>query len=142
MYNNPYNQYPYTMYGNNNQQPNMYQQPQQPMQMQMAQPKFWSLVLVDNFDEVNRYIVQPNQVIYLKVRNTNCIYEKSANNQGEYTLNEYGKIEPVQQQTQKQEKVEYVPMATFNQFGQGLEQRINKLSQDLEKVLKGQKGEE
>lgn len=101
--------------------------------IQPQQPRFWSLVLVDSIDEVNRYIVQPNQVVYLKIRNSNFIFEKTANNQGEYSINQYGKIE------QKQEKQEFVSMDIFNRFNESLEQRINKLSSDLENVLKQKK---
>lgn len=141
-YVNPYASYPYTAYNQNNiyQQP-MYQNQSQVMQQPQTQMQmnYMPLVLVDNIDEVKRYIVQPNQVVYLKIRNSNVIYEKSANNQGEYAINEYSKIDNNSNngnQIINQEKIDlsqYITKSDFEAFKGSLEERMNNLSSKIEK---------
>lgn len=106
-YQNPYANYPYSGFNNYPQQ-----QYQQPMVNQIP------FTIVDNINDVRSYLVQPNQVVYIKLRNANVIYEKSANSQGEYSLNEYIKAEP-----KEEPKVEYVSMESFK----ALEDRLAKL---------------
>ena len=81
-YNYPYfnNQAPQQQYGQVQQQI----QPQQQIQQQFIQMYF-----VGGEEEAKRYIVMPNQIVYLKDINSNIIYEKKANNIGEYALKKY-----------------------------------------------------
>lgn len=133
-YQNPYMNYPYSAYGN--QVPNMYQQMpmQQQPQQQVVQPNYLPLTLVDNVEEVKSYIVQPNQVVYLKIRNSNSIYEKSANNQGEYSINEYGKIDNSKPKEEK--KVEYATKDMLTALQDDFEEKLDNLSIELKKALK------
>ena len=83
-YNYPYfqNQAPQQQYSQ------VQQQPQQQIQQQIQQ-QFIQMYFVGGEDEAKRYIVMPNQIVYLKDINSNIIYEKKANNIGEYALKKY-----------------------------------------------------
>lgn len=85
-YNYPYfnNQAPQQQYGQVQQQV----QPQQQIQQQIQQ-QFIQMYFVGGEEEAKRYIVMPNQIVYLKDINSNIIYEKKANNIGEYALKKY-----------------------------------------------------
>lgn len=97
-YNNPYNQYPYTNYGNAGyQQPNYANQNYQQMQysQQQAQPQqqmqtnYLPLTFVNGVEGAKAFIVGANQVIYLKDSDSNILFEKKADSQGKYTLNAF-----------------------------------------------------
>ena len=97
-YNNPYQQYPYTMYNNNNTYQQQYQNYQQPQQMQygyqqQTQPQaqqlqttYLPLTFVNGVEGAKAFIVGANQVIYLKDSDSNILFEKKADAQGKYTL--------------------------------------------------------
>lgn len=139
-YNNPYMQYPYSMYNGQpqNVQQQFYNQPQptmqQPMQQQVQQVQnnYLPLTLVETLDDVKTYLVQPNQVVYLKLRNNNTIFEKSANNQGEYTINEYRKFD----NSTPKENVEYAYAKDLTALETTFNERLNKLSTQLENLSK------
>lgn len=81
-YNNPYQQYPYTIYNNGYQQPMQYQQPQQ----QQMQTTYLPLTFVNGIEGAKAFIVGANQTIYLKDSDSNILFEKKADNQGKYTI--------------------------------------------------------
>lgn len=84
-YNYPYFQNQAPQYNNQA----MQQQPQQIQPQQQIQQQFIQMYFVGGEDEAKRYIVMPNQIVYLKDINSNIIYEKKANNIGEYALKKY-----------------------------------------------------
>lgn len=79
-YYNPYQQYPYTQ-GNTQQ----FQMPQQP-QAQVQQTNYLPLTFVNGIEGAKAFIVNPNQVIYLKDSDSNLLFEKKADSQGKYTI--------------------------------------------------------
>lgn len=97
-YYNPYAQYPYSAYnGTPTQQPNMnYQQPvyQQPQyqqsqvqqQPQQPQQQYFPFTFVNGIEGAKAFIVQPNQVYYLKDVDSNLLFEKKLDNQGKPIL--------------------------------------------------------
>ena len=85
-YNYPYFQNQAPQY--NNQAMQQQVQPQQPMQQQIQQ-QFIQMFFVGSEDDVKKYIVMPNQMVYLKDINSNILYEKKANNIGEYSIKKY-----------------------------------------------------
>lgn len=82
---NPYAQYPYTAYGNNNMQQQynqpIYQQPQQ-MQQQTTQQQYFPLTKVNGIEGAKAFIVQPNQIYYLLDVEDMILFEKKLDNQG------------------------------------------------------------
>lgn len=84
-----YNNYPYYPNQAPQQQYGQVQQPQQIQPQQQIQQQFIQMYFVGGEDEAKRYIVMPNQIVYLKDINSNIIYEKKANNIGEYALKKY-----------------------------------------------------
>lgn len=91
-FNNPYNQYPYTAYGNQQvmqPQNNYYNQQQNQMQyqqMQQPQTTYLPLTFVNGVEGAKAFIVGANQIIYLKDSDSNILFEKKADAQGRYTL--------------------------------------------------------
>ena len=83
-YYNPYQQYPYTQGNNNMQYQQAYQQPQ--VQMQQQQTNYLPLTFVNGIEGAKAFIVNPNQVIYLKDSDSNLLFEKKADSQGKYTI--------------------------------------------------------
>lgn len=79
-YYNPYQQYPYTQ-GNAQQ----FQMPQQP-QAQVQQTNYLPLTFVNGIEGAKAFIVNPNQIIYLKDSDSNLLFEKKADSQGKYTI--------------------------------------------------------
>ena len=115
-YYNPYSQ-PYqnqkVNYPNNNYS---FNQPQQ-----MINNKDFDYV--NGIEEAKNYILNPNQLIYLKDKQSNLIFVKKADEQGRYILNAY-ELREVNQN----KETEYVKKSDLLT----LEEKINKLSALLE----------
>lgn len=88
-YNNPYNQYGYVNYGNV-QQPynqNQFQQGQQANQYQQPQQmNYLTSIVVNGYQDVEKYIVAPNQTINFYDGKNGYFYLKSADGMGRYTI--------------------------------------------------------
>lgn len=85
--NSGYQQPNYTQYQPNQTMYNQYQTPQ--MQQVNPQTNYLSLTFVNGIEGAKAFIVNPNQVIYLKDSDSNLIFEKKADAQGKYTLNAF-----------------------------------------------------
>ena len=97
-YQNPYGQMPYGNPYNNGygmqqatqqmpyqqQNNNMYNAQQ--MQQQPTQQNYLPLTFVSGIEGAKAFIVNPNQVIYLKDSDSDVLFEKKADSQGKYTL--------------------------------------------------------
>lgn len=140
-YNNPYNQYPYTMYGANNYQP-QYAQPQ-PQQMQT---NYLPLTFVNGIEGAKAFIVGANQTVYLKDSDSNVLFEKRADSQGKYSiiafelkqveLNNVGK----NFYTDNTPKDNFVTKETLKEFQYKFENDLASLAKKLEEL--SQKGSE
>ena len=91
---NPYNQYPYNAYQNTNMQPqqNYSYQQQQYQQNQMQQPNYTIFVLVNDYNEVERYIVGANQTINFYDGKNGYVFSKSADGIGKYTIRAFKEV--------------------------------------------------
>lgn len=134
---NQYGQYPYnyTQY--------QYQQPQPQMQIQqMQQPQqtqYIPLTFVSGIEGAKAFIVAPNQTVYLRDSDTETLFIKTADTQGRYTLKTYN-LTPTDGTT-KLNNVEFATMEALNAVKRDFEQRINKMSLELEKLVGGKNNE-
>ena len=64
------------------------------------QTTYMPLTFVNNIDEVNKIIVNPNTSIYLRDNNSNKLFIKSCDSTGKYTLKTYELVE-INENTQK-----------------------------------------
>ena len=140
-YNNPYNQYPYNAYQNNNMQPQpqqnygMYQQPQ------YQQPNQTIFVIVNDYNEVERYIVGANQTINFYDGKNGYVYSKSADGMGKYTIRAF-KLDEIdirnigKDNNQNKETKDYITRNDLNALQSDFEQKLNNLSSQVEKLSK------
>ena len=138
-YNNPYNQYSYNAYQNTNMQPQqnygMYQQPQ------YQQPNHTIFVLVNDYNEVERYIVGANQTINFYDGKNGYVYSKSADGMGKYTIRAF-KLDEIdirnigKDNNQNKETKDYITRNDLNALQSDFEQKLNNLSSQVEKLSK------
>ena len=138
-YNNPYNQYSYNAYQNNNMQPQqnygMYQQPQ------YQQPNHTIFVLVNDYSEVERYIVGANQTINFYDGKNGYVFSKSADGLGKYTIRAF-KLDEIdirnigKDNNQNKETKDYITRNDLNALQSDFEQKLNNLSSQVEKLSK------
>ena len=137
-YNNPYNQYSYNAYQNNNMQPQQnygYQQPQ------YQQPNHTIFVLVNDYSEVERYIVGANQTINFYDGKNGYVYSKSADGMGKYTIRAF-KLDEIdirnigRDNNQNKETKDYITRNDLNALQSDFEQKLNNLSSQVEKLSK------
>lgn len=137
-YNNPY-QYSYNAYQNTNMQPQqnygMYQQPQ------YQQPNHTIFVLVNDYSEVERYIVGANQTINFYDGKNGYVYSKSADGMGKYTIRAF-KLDEIdirnigKDNNQNKETKDYITRNDLNALQNDFEQKLNNLSSQVEKLSK------
>ena len=137
-YNNPY-QYSYNAYQNTNMQPQqnygMYQQPQ------YQQPNHTIFVLVNDYSEVERYIVGANQTINFYDGKNGYVYSKSADGLGKYTIRAF-KLDEIdirnigKDNNQSKETKDYITRNDLNALQNDFEQKLNILSSQVEKLSK------
>lgn len=137
-YNNPYNQYSYNAYQNNNMQPQQnygYQQPQ------YQQPNHTIFVLVNDYTDVERYIVGANQTINFYDGKNGYVYSKSADGMGKYTIRAF-KLDEIdirnigKDNNQNKETKDYITRSDLNALQSDFEQKLNNLSSQVEKLSK------
>ena len=137
-YNNPYNQYSYNAYQNTNMQPQQnygYQQPQ------YQQPNHTIFVLVNDYVEVERYIVGANQTINFYDGKNGYVYSKSADGMGKYTIRAF-KLDEIEirnigkDNNQNKETKDYITRNDLNALQNDFEQKLNILSSQVEKLSK------
>ena len=138
---NPYNQYPYNAYANNNMQPQqnyVYQQPQY-QQNQMQQPNHTIFVLVNDYNEVERYIVGANQTINFYDSKNGYVFSKSADGMGKYSIRAF-KLEEIDikdiGKVKVQDTKDYITRSDLNALQNDFEQKLNNLSSQVEKLSK------
>ena len=137
-YNNPY-QYSYNAYQNTNMQPQqnygMYQQPQ------YQQPNHTIFVLVNDYSEVERYIVGANQTINFYDGKNGYVFSKSADGMGKYTIRAF-KLDEIdirnigKDNNQNKETKDYITRNDLNALQNDFEQKLNNLSSQVEKLSK------
>ena len=142
-YNNPYNQYSYNAYQNTNMQPQqnyVYQQPQY-QQNQMQQPNHTMFILVNDYSEVERYIVGANQTINFYDGKNGYVFSKSADGIGKYTIRAF-KLDEIdiknigKDNNQNKETKDYITRNDLNALQSDFEQKLNNLSSQVEKLSK------
>lgn len=135
-YNNPYNQYPYTNY----QQPNYNNGYNQFQQQQPQQQNYMNLLVVNGYEDVEKYIVMANQTVNFYDNKNGYIFVKSADGIGKYTIKSFKLNEvDINNIGKNNEKVnEYAKMADFNV----LNEKVNTLSSQIENLLKTPKKED
>ena len=165
-YQNPYGAYPYNPYGNNYvaQQPTqqmpyqtqannntMYNQQVQ-TQPQPTQQSYLPLTFVNGIEGAKAFIVNPNQVIYLKDSDSDVLFEKKADNQGKYTLiaykltqidmNNIGKESVVVPTIKtdnfltKEDIKDFITNNELENFSKTIEGKIGQLSSKIEKLYR------
>ena len=163
-YQNPYGQMPYgNPYINgyvNQQMPyqqqmnnttTMYNQTQQ-VQQQPTQQSYLPLTFVSGIEGAKAFIVNPNQVVYLKDSDSDVLFEKKADSQGKYTLiafkltqldiNNIGKqninVQPIQTENflTKEDIKDFITNNELENFGKTIEGKIGQLSSKIEKLLR------
>ena len=161
-YQNPYGQMPYgNPYGNgyvNQQMPyqqqmnnTMYNQTQQ-VQQQPTQQNYLPLTFVSGVEGAKAFIVNPNQIIYLKDSDSDVLFEKKADSQGKYTLtafkltqidiNNIGKtnvnIQPIKTENflTKEDIKDFITNSELENFGKTIEGKLGQLSSKIEKLIR------
>ena len=117
---NQYGQYPYNNYSY---QPQMSQQTQ-----------YIPLTFVSGIEGAKAFIVTPNQTVYLRDSDSDLLYIKSADNQGRYSLKIYNLV-PVEDK--KTINNQYASTEALNALRNDFEERLKKLSLELEKLNVG-----
>ena len=125
---NQFGQYPY----NYTQQP-AYQQYQQPQQTQ-----YIPLTFVSGIEGAKAFIVGPNQTVYLRDSDSDMIFIKNADSQGRYTLKTYNLIPT--DEVKKTNQIEFASLESLNALKKDFEERLKKLSEELEKLNIDQNG--
>lgn len=132
---NPYNPYSYNPFLNfNYQQPNNYNSYQQPQAPQTPQQNYHPLTFVNGIEGAKSFIVNPNQVVYLKDSDSDLFFEKRADAQGKYTLTAFHLI-PVNNENKAKNNIDLSNYATkndLNLLSSDFNDRIKKLSEQLE----------
>lgn len=134
---NPYNPYSYNPYLNfNYQQPNNYNAYQQPQSIQ--QQNYHPLTFVNGIEGAKSFIVNPNQVVYLKDSDSDLFFEKRADAQGKYTLTAFHLV-PINNENQDKGKnidlSNYATKNDLNSMSNKLNEKINELNNQLEMLL-------
>ena len=129
---NQYAQYPYNY--------TQYQQPQPQMQMQQPQTQYIPLTFVSGIEGAKAFIVAPNQTVYLRDSDTETLFIKTADAQGRYTLKTYN-LTPTDG-TVKPSNIEFATIEALNAVKHDFEERLNKLSNELEKAIGGRNNEQ
>lgn len=134
---NQYAQYPYNY--------TQYQQPQQPIQqpqMQMhsqQQTQYIPLTFVSGIEGAKAFIVAPNQTVYLRDSDTETLFIKTADSQGRYTLKTYN-LTPTDG-INKSNNIEFATVEALNGVKRDFEERMNKISLEIEKLIGGKNNE-
>lgn len=129
---NQYAQYPYNY--------TQYQQPQPQIQMQQPQTQYIPLTFVSGIEGAKAFIVAPNQTVYLRDSDTETLFIKTADAQGRYTLKTYN-LTPTDG-TVKPSNIEFATIEALNAVKHDFEERLNKLSIELEKAIGGRNNEQ
>lgn len=132
-YYNPYQ----NQYSNPYQQ---YQQYQQPMYQSQPQVVYHPLTFVSGIEGAKAFIVAPNQTVYLRDSDTETLFIKTADAQGIYTLKTYN-LTPTDG-TVKPSNIEFATIEALNAVKHDFEERLNKLSIELEKAIGGRNNEQ
>jgi hypothetical protein len=122
---------------NNNMQ--YQQQVQQPQQIVQPQTTYLPLTFVNGIEGAKAFIVGANQVIYLKDRDSNTLFEKRADAQGKYTLTAYS-MKPIELNNVGKENKDELMYMTYNDFKK-YEMRFDKALEDLQKEILSLKGD-
>ena len=162
-YQNPYGQMPYAnpyvnVYGNQqapyqqqvNTNAQMYNQQQ--VQQQPMQQNYLPLTFVNGIEGAKAFIVNANQVIYLKDSDSDVLFEKKADNQGKYTLTAYkltqidinniGKqnvnVQPIQTENflTKEDIKEFITNSELENFSKTIDGKLGQLSSKIEKLYR------
>lgn len=156
-YNNPYQQYPYTnnygyqqqpmqqnmqqaQYNPYAQNPNVAYQQQAPQVQPQQQTNYLPLTFVSGVEGAKAFIVPPNQTVYLRDSDTETLFIKTADAQGRYTLKTYN-LTPTDG-TAKPSNIEFATIEALNAVKHDFEERLNKLSIELEKAIGGRNNEQ
>lgn len=117
---NYFNQYPY-------QQPQAYQ----PMQQQ----NYSTFIVVNGFQDVERYIVSPNQTVNFYDGKNGYLYLKSADSIGKYSIRAF-KLDEIDLNSSntREPKQEYITRSDLTSLQQDFENKLNDLSTRLEKL--------
>lgn len=143
-YNNPYNQYGYnnTYQNNNVMQPQQnYGYQQQYQQNQMQQPNHTIFVIVNDYIDVERYIVGANQTVNFYDGKNGYVYSKSADGMGKYTVRAF-KLDEIdiknigKENNKVQETKDYITRNDLKALQDDFNNKLNDLSIRLEKVSK------
>ena len=118
---NQFGQYPYNY--------NQYQY--QPQQMQQ-QTQYIPLTFVSGIEGAKAFIVTPNQTVYLRDSDSDMIFIKTADTQGRYTLKTYNLIPT--EEVKKNYNNEFASVEALNALRNDFEERLKKLSEELEKL--------
>ena len=165
-----YNQYPYTnyAYGQPYQQYQQMQSQMQQAQMQQAQMQpqqanygayqqapqtsYLPLTFINGIEGAKAFIVQPNQVIYLKDSDSNLLFEKRADAQGKYSLiafelkeiqiNEIGKKNDsssikAENLAEKKELENYLTLEEFSKYEIKMNNALDRLTRQIDLVVGG-----
>ena len=144
-YNNPYNQYSYNAYQNNGMQPQQnyggYQQPQYQNNNGMQQTNHTIFVIVNDYIDVERYIVGANQTVNFYDGKNGYVFSKSADGMGKYTVRAF-KLDEIdiknigKDNNQNKENREYITRSDLTALQSDFEQKLNNLSSQVEKLSK------
>lgn len=104
------------------------------------QNQYIPLTFVSGIEGAKAFILAPNQTVYLRDSETETLFIKTADSQGRYTLKTYV-LTPIEEAT-KPTKENYATIDALNGVRNDFEQRLNKISSELEKLIGGQKNEQ
>ncbi len=147
MYQSPYGNQGYynNPYGNmqNNQQ-NIYSQPQPQVQQQNAQQPIQvqsNIEYVNGIEGAKALILPPNAQKMLLDSDNPFFYIKTTDMQGKPTVKRFRYVDVDAEQSQPKEETPKVKYATMDQLGQ-LSDRLNDLSKDMERMKNAIKKED
>lgn len=123
-----YNQYPYTNYS--------YQQQPQYQQQYQQQQNYMNLLIINNFNDVEKYIVMANQTVNFYDSKNALIYVKSADSIGKYSIKAFKLNEIDLNAINNPTNIEYATRNDLNALENVFNEKMNNISSKIENLLK------
>lgn len=130
-----YNQYPYTNYS-------YQQQPQYQQQYQQPQQNYMNLLVINNFNDVEKYIVMANQTVNFYDSKNALIYVKSADSIGKYSIKAFKLNEIDLNAINNPSNIEYATRNDLNALENVFNEKMNNISSKIENLLKREENNE
>lgn len=134
-YNANNNPYSYNQY-------QQYQQYQQPQPQPQQQQNFMNLLVVNGYQDVEKYIVLANQTVNFYDSKNGYIFVKSADGIGKYSIKAFKLNEIDLNAINNPSNIEYATRNDLNALENVFNEKMNNISSKIENLLKREENNE